>query len=139
LDGVKIWTALSSGQSRGLASPARRCYLPVPFEYLYDVKSPTVVVDIEYLDRQDPQHMQACRGAFDAWYTVAAAGGFADKEFCPSGEVAILIENELQITSIGMQVVYSRAQVGESGFNVLTNMLTHLHCTGARLGLVEIT
>jgi len=82
--------------------------------------------------------MQVCRGAFDAWYAVAAAGGFADEEFRPSGEVAIFIENELQITSIGMQVVYERAQVGKSGFNVLTNMLTHFHSSVARLERVEI-
>lgn len=138
LKSVKVWTALN-GQRHGLMPAAIKCYQPLPFEYLYDVKSPTVVVDVEFLDRQDAQCIQVCRGAFDAWYAVAVAGGFADKEFRPSGEAAIFIENELQITSIGMQVVYTRAQVGESGFNVLTNMLTHFHCTGARLELVEIT
>lgn len=137
LDGVKIWTALSA-QSQGLMPRAMKRYQPVPFEYLYEVVSPTVVVDVEFSDRQDVQRMQVCRDAFDAWYAVAAAGGFADEEFRPSGETAIFIENELQITSIGMQVVYARAQVGESGFNVLTNVLTHLHCSVARLELVEI-
>lgn len=137
LIGAKIWTALS-GQSHGLVTRAIKCYQPVPFEYLYDVMSPTVVVDVEFLDRQEAQRMQVCRGAFDAWYAVAAAGGFADEEFRPSGEVAIFIENELQITSIGMQVVYERAQVGKSGFNVLTNMLTHFHSSVARLERVEI-
>lgn len=137
LKGVNIWTALS-GQSHGLMPPAMKCYQPLPFEYLYDVKSPTVVVDVEFLDRQNAQRIQVCRGAFDAWYAVAAAGGFADEELRPTGEIAIFIENELQITSVGMQVVYARAQVGESGFNVLANMLMHFHFTVARLELVEI-
>lgn len=138
LNGVKVWTALSGQSHDGRMPPSIKCYQPVPFEYLYDVKSPTVVVDVEYLDRQEAQRLQVCRGAFDAWYAVAAAGGFADEEFRPSGEAAIFVENDLQITSVGMQVVYARAQVGESGFNVLTNMLTHFHHSVARLELVEI-
>lgn len=137
LHGVRIWTALSAP----LLGPMRRdmkCCQPVPFDYMYDVTSPTVVVDVEFLDRQEAQRMEVCRAVFDAWYAVAAAGGFADEEFRPSGERAIFVENELQITSIGMQVVYARARVGESGFNVLTNMLTRFHWEVARLDQVEI-
>lgn len=137
LNGVKIWTALTA-PSRDPKPRLINCYQPFPFEYLYDVMSPTVVVEVEYLERQDAQRMQVCRSVFDAWYAIAAASGFADDEFRPSGEVAILVENELQITSVGMQVVYERAQVGKSGFNVLTNTLTHFHCSIARLESVEI-
>jgi hypothetical protein len=101
--------------------------------------SPTVVVDVEFLDRQDPQKIEVFRSVFDAWYAVAGSGGFADDEFLPSGEVAIFTENELQVTSVGMQVVYEGAQVGESGFNVLTNTLIHFHGSIAPLERVEIT
>lgn len=137
LDGVRIWTALN-GQSRQASGGVIKVYRPLPFEYLYDVLSPTVVVEAEFVKRQDPEAMEAFRGPFDAWYAVAAAGGFADDEFRPSGEVAISIENELQITSVGLQVVYADAQVGESGFNVLTNMLTHFHSSLTQLRQVEI-
>ncbi|MFT7774182.1 hypothetical protein [Roseateles sp.] len=138
LEGVRIWTAFSD-QGHGPATREVKVYQPLPYEYKLDVRSPTVVVDVEFVDRQDAERWQPCRDEFDAWYLVAAAAGFSDEEFRPSEEVAIVLENELQITSIGMQVVYGRSRVGRSGFQVLTNMLTSFHYGLGGLALVEIT
>lgn len=137
LEEIGISTPLVAA-GHGIRFKTFRHYKPLPFEYLYDVVSPTIVVEAEFLKRQDARQMEAFRDAFDAWYVVAVAGGFADEEFHPSSEPAIFIQNDLQITSIGLQVVYEHAQVGEFGFNVLTNMLTHLHGAVAHLDSVEI-
>ena len=137
LEGVTIKTGLTHRMA-GAVPGEIKGYRPLPFEYVYEVMSPTVVVDAEFTDRQEPRSVEGFRGVFDAWYAVAAAGGFADDQFLPTGEVAIFVENELQITSVGMQVVYAGAQVGESGFDVLTNTLAHFHSALARLERVEI-
>jgi hypothetical protein len=112
----------------------------LPFELLLEIKSPTVVVDVEFRRRQEARKLEYIRTVFDSWYEVAAHGGFADLDLHqPTGEATLFVENELQITSVGMQIVYERVATSESAFFSIANFLGKFHYKAAEIQSVAIT
>jgi hypothetical protein len=101
-------------------------YEPHPFSVDYQRESTQVSVDVDFKDRQDPLAAEPFREAWDAWYEVAAHGGFSSDDYPPE-ENKIFIEDELQVTSTGIGGVFDDVVIDDAGFYCLINMLEVLH------------
>lgn len=138
VDVLSFATSLIDGRSYG-ADELPKAFRPIPYDFFHEVIDSTVVVDVEFSERQKAEHLQDARRIFDAWYMIAAYGGFADDFYLPNGRIALYIENELQITSVGMQIVYSDVATSEDAFYSLNNLLTCFHYKVAKLDSVSIS
>ncbi|MCC7155137.1 MAG: hypothetical protein IT161_11225 [Bryobacterales bacterium] len=101
-------------------------YEPHPFIVNYERESTQVSVDVDFSDRQDPVAAEPFREAWDAWYEVAAHGGFSSEDYAPE-ETKIFVEEELQVTSTGIGGVFDDVVIDDAGFYCLINMLEVLH------------
>ena len=100
---------------------------------------PQVVVEAEFVERQDVNKLDIFREVVDAWYLLASKNGFVDFNAPLTEHLSITIENDLQITSIGMQVVFDKVMIAEAGFHVFINMFTFFHHSVAPLYRVSIS
>lgn len=101
-------------------------YEPYPFTVKNEIESAQVLVDVDFNDRQPPLAAEPFREAWDAWYEVAAHGGFCSEDFPPE-EVKIFVEDELRVTSTGISGVFDDVVIDAAGFYCLINMLQVLH------------
>lgn len=101
-------------------------YEPCPFTVTYEREASQVSVDVEFRDRQVPLVAEPFREAWDAWYDVAAHGGFCSEDYPPE-EAKIFVEDDLQVTSTGIGGVFDDVVIDDAGFYCLINMLQVLH------------
>jgi hypothetical protein len=101
-------------------------YEPYPFSVNYERESTQVSVDVDFIKRQDPVAAEPFREAWDAWYEVAAHGGFSSEDYPPE-QNKIFVEDELKVTSTGVGGVFDDVVIDDAGFYCLINMLEVLH------------
>lgn len=101
-------------------------YEPYPFTVNYEIENTQVLVDVDFRDRQDPLVAEPFREAWDAWYEVAAHGGFCSED-APPEEAIIFVEDDFKVTSTGIGGVFDDVVIDDAGFYCLINMLQVLH------------
>jgi hypothetical protein len=101
-------------------------YEPSPFAVTYERETSQVSVDVNFRERQAPLAAEPFREAWDAWYEVAAHGGFCSEDY-PVEKAKIFIEDDLQVTSTGIGGVFDDVTIDDAGFYCLINMLQVLH------------
>jgi hypothetical protein len=121
---VLRWGALRDGSS--VADEPPYDFEPYPFLVELGYETPQVLVDVDFRARMAPDAAEPFREAWEAWYTVAAAGGFCTETVPPQSN-AIFIEDDLQVTSTGIGGAFDGVLMDDTGWHCLINMLQMLH------------
>lgn len=112
-------------------------YEPHAFSVEYGMTTAQVLVDADFQRRYDTGKLTAFRDAWEAWETIAIAGGFADETYPPE-KSTLSIEDDLRITSTGLSCAFDGVAIADAGFYCLVNMLQTFNHRLARVEQVTI-
>ncbi len=112
-------------------------FRPTPYHLDCKILNQQVVVETEFAERQNGDVLKEVGDIFNSWLTLASYLTMSNEE-AVEDEIPYYIENELQVTSIGAQVVLDDVRLPEEGFYILVNMLSSFHQRSAKLEEVRI-
>jgi hypothetical protein len=115
-----------------------KLYTPIPFQYLYEVESPEVTIDIEFKNSVDDEKLRNRFVSFwESWSYISAAGGFETEDFS-SRRLTIFPADEPDSRPEEITLLMDDVSVDENAFDALVNGFHKLHFTAAPLSLLRI-
>jgi hypothetical protein len=115
-----------------------KLYTPIPFQYLYEVESSEVTIDIEFKHPVEDENLRNQFAHFwESWLYISAAGGFETEDFS-SRRLTIFPADEPDSRPEEITLFMDDVSVDDNAFDALVNGFHKLHFTTAPLSFLRI-